>query len=158
MLLRVCGWSCVASTFGDPEPWYSGAVFFLFVLGAAATKDFADVVGDRAAGCNTWPVLYGAAGAARRIAPFLVLPWLLLPLGVLLPHPAGGALLAAHPLLLIALGPLLALYGLYLARLMLLRPDDLARVENHPSWVHMYRLMMCAQGGLVLAYLTGKGI
>ncbi|MAE69509.1 MAG: hypothetical protein CME06_03450 [Gemmatimonadetes bacterium] len=153
MLLRVCGWSCVALTFNDPEPWYAGAVFFLFLLGAAATKDFADIEGDRAAGCNTWPVVHGPAGAARRVAPFLLFPWLLLPLGVVLPHPSGGPLLAGNPLALTILGIALSVYGAYIARLMLVRPDELARSENHPSWVHMYALMMVAQIGLMVAYL-----
>ena len=48
MLLKVAGWSCVAPVFSDVEPWYLGSVFFLFLLGATTTKDFADVAGDAA--------------------------------------------------------------------------------------------------------------
>lgn len=153
LLLRLCGWSCVATAYRDPEPWFSGAVFLLFLLGAAATKDFADSPGDRAAGCRTWPVVHGPRGAARRIAPFLVLPWLILPLGAILRHPRGGPLLAPPAGLLCVLGVALATYGCYVAWLMLRRPDELTENENHPSWVHMYRMMMLAQLGLAAAYI-----
>src|SRR5439155_963547 len=44
LLLKVAGWSCVRD-FGRLEPWYIGAVFGLFLLGATTTKDFADVRG-----------------------------------------------------------------------------------------------------------------
>ena len=32
-------------------------------------------------------------------------------------------------------------------------PGSLALRENHPSWKHMYLMMMCAQIGFALAYL-----
>ena len=47
MLLKVAGWSSV-KTIGGLEPWYIGAIFGLFLLGATTTKDFADMEGDRA--------------------------------------------------------------------------------------------------------------
>ena len=34
-----------------------------------------------------------------------------------------------------------------------LGPEELARRENHPSWTHMYWMMMVAQCGFALAYL-----
>ena len=81
MLLKVAGWSTVKTIF-DPEPWFIGTIFGLFVLGASTTKDFADIEGDRAGGCQTLPILYGVKGAAWMIAPFFVLPFLLIPIGV----------------------------------------------------------------------------
>jgi hypothetical protein len=80
MLLKVAGWAMVASVF-YAEPWYIGAIFGLFLIGAAGTKDFADIEGDRAGGCKTLPILYGVKKAAWIIAPFFVFPWLLIPLG-----------------------------------------------------------------------------
>jgi 4-hydroxybenzoate polyprenyltransferase and related prenyltransferases len=66
------------------EPWVIGFLFFLFLLGAASTKDFSDVPGDRAGGCRTLPILYGNRKAVAIMSPFFVLPWLLLiPLGFL---------------------------------------------------------------------------
>ena len=31
--------------------------------------------------------------------------------------------------------------------------EDLAKVENHPSWTHMYLMMMAAQVGFDAAYV-----
>jgi geranylgeranylglycerol-phosphate geranylgeranyltransferase len=58
LLLKVAGWSTVKTVLGA-EPWFIGAIFGLFVLGASSTKDFADIEGDRADGCQTLPILYG---------------------------------------------------------------------------------------------------
>ena len=80
-LLKVCGWSCVGTVLADLEPWFIGSVFLFFLLGASATKDFSDMKGDAAAGCRTLPVRYGVRSAAYQIAPFFVLPWLLIPAG-----------------------------------------------------------------------------
>ena len=41
--------------------------------------------GDRAHGCITLPVRFGVARAAKIMAPFFVLPWLLIPLFTWLP-------------------------------------------------------------------------
>jgi 4-hydroxybenzoate polyprenyltransferase len=146
VLLKVAGWSTV-KTIVDPEPWYIGAVFGLFLLGAASTKDFADIAGDRADGCQTLPILYGVKKAAWMIAPSFVFPFLLIPLGV------ATGVLTGNPLLLNILGIFLVLYGAYTTWLLLRRPEELAETENHPSWTHMYRMMMVAQIGFAVAYL-----
>jgi len=154
-LLKVAGWSMVASVF-HVEPWFIGSIFFLFLVGAASTKDFSDMPGDAAAGCRTLPVRFGVSAAARMIAPFFVLPWLLMPLGVRLADPwnPGRTLLTGHKGVLTGLGCGLALWGIYTVYLILRDPEDLARVENHPSWTHMYLMMMAAQIGFAVAYLV----
>lgn len=154
-LLKVAGWSMVASI-AHLEPWLIGLVFFLFLLGASTTKDFSDMEGDRAAGCRTLPIRYGVGPAARMIAPFFVVPWLLLPLGAWTPNPLAPelSLLTGNPWLLSALGVLLVAWGAYTVRLVLADPEALARTENHPSWTHMYLMMMAAQVGLAVAYLV----
>lgn len=154
-LLKVAGWSMVASVF-HVEPWYIGAIFFLFLLGAASTKDFSDMEGDAAAGCRTLPIRFGVAPAARMIAPFFVFPWLLIPLGAWVRDPLAPehAILTGNPALLTALGLGLAVWGGYTVYLILKNPEDLARVENHPSWTHMYLMMMAAQVGFAVAYLV----
>lgn len=146
VLLKVAGWSTVKTILGI-EPWFIGAIFGLFLLGAASTKDFADIAGDRAGGCRTLPIQYGVKAAAWMIAPFFVLPFALIPIGVL------TGILTGNPTLLMILGPLLILYGLYTVYLLVRRPEDLATTENHPSWTHMYRMMMVAQVGFALAYV-----
>ena len=146
-LLKVAGWSMIASAF-HVEPWFIGAIFFLFLVGASSTKDFSDMRGDAAAGCRTLPIRYGVARAARMIAPFFVVPWLLLPIG------AWTSILTGNRWVLTALGILLSAWGAYTVRLILRNPDELARVENHPSWTHMYLMMMTAQVGFAVAYLV----
>jgi len=146
VLLKVAGWSTVKTILGA-EPWYIGAIFGLFLLGAASTKDFADIEGDRAGGCRTLPIAYGVKAAAWMIAPFFVAPFVLIPLGV------WGGVLTGNATLLMILGPALILYGIYTVYLLVRRPEDLATTENHPSWTHMYRMMMVAQLGFALAYV-----
>ncbi|HEX6736788.1 MAG TPA: UbiA family prenyltransferase [Vicinamibacteria bacterium] len=146
VLLKVAGWSTVKTIVGV-EPWYIGSIFGLFLLGAASTKDFADIEGDRAGGCTTLPILYGVKRAAWIIAPFFVFPFALIPLGV------WGGILTGNATLLVALGAGLVLYGIFTVYLLVRRPEDLATTENHPSWTHMYRMMMVAQIGFALAYV-----
>lgn len=153
-LLKVAGWSMAGSVL-HLEPWYIGAIFLLFLLGATSSKDFSDMEGDAAHGCRTLPIRHGVEKAARIIAPFFVLPWLLVPLGAGLPDPlGGGALLTGNPAALAILGLALAAWGAWTARLILIDPASLARSENHPSWTHMYLMMMFAQIGFAVAYLV----
>ena len=152
-LLKVAGWSMVGSVL-HLEPWFIGAIFMLFLLGATTSKDFSDMEGDAAHGCRTLPIRWGVERSARFIAPFFVLPWLLLPIGAFLPDPfEGGPILTGRPILLAILGLGLSIWGAWTARLILRDPGSLARSENHPSWKHMYLMMMCAQIGFALAYL-----
>jgi 4-hydroxybenzoate polyprenyltransferase len=154
-LLKVAGWSFVATVL-CAEAWAIGGVFALFLLGATSTKDFSDMEGDRAHGCITLPLRFGVRRAAWIIAPFFVIPWLLIPLLARMPDPAsasGGALLTGNRTLLTVLGLGLAAWGSYAARLLLRNPDELASTENHPAWTHMYLLLMAAQAGFAVAYL-----
>jgi 4-hydroxybenzoate polyprenyltransferase len=153
-LLKVAGWSMVAHVF-SVEPWYIGSVIMLFLLGAASTKDFSDIEGDRAGGCETLPIKYGVRKATWIIAPAFVLPWILIPIGAYLPDPMNRAhpILTGNPLLLTILGISLVLWGSYTAWLLVRNPDELTATENHPSWRHMYLMMMWAQIGFALAYV-----
>ena len=154
MLLKVAGWA-MAGYIWHAEPWFIGAIFMIFLLGASSTKDFADIEGDRAGGCRTLPILYGVRKAAFMIAPFFVIPWVLMPLGAYIPDPKNPAhpILTGDPTLLTILGVILTIWGIYTVYLILRDPEELARVENHPSWSHMYMMMMAAQIGFALAYL-----
>jgi 4-hydroxybenzoate polyprenyltransferase len=146
VLLKVAGWSSVKTAVGF-EPWFLGAIFGLFLLGATTTKDFADMDGDRKGGCRTLPIQFGVTRAAWMISPSFVLPFLMIPVG------AWAGILTGNFWLLQALGAFMTAYGLYVCYLMLRRPDDLAVEENHVSWAHMYRMMFVAQIGFALAYL-----
>jgi 4-hydroxybenzoate polyprenyltransferase len=146
-LLKVAGWTMVARA-TVAEPWFIGAIFMLFLLGAASTKDFSDIEGDRAGGCRTLPIAFGVKRAAWMIAPFFVFPWLLMPVGA-----ATGILTGNHTALTI-LGIALSLWGVFCVYLIVRNPDELTATENHPSWRHMYLMMMTAQIGFAIAYLV----
>jgi 4-hydroxybenzoate polyprenyltransferase len=146
VLLKVAGWSSVKTILGA-EPWYIGAIFGLFLLGASTTKDFADMEGDARGRCRTLPIIYGVRRAAWMISPSFVIPFLMI---------GGGAwtgILTGNFILLQALAAVMTAYGIYVCYLMLRRPEDLAIDENHVSWAHMYRMMFVAQIGFALAYL-----
>jgi 4-hydroxybenzoate polyprenyltransferase len=146
VLLKIAGWSSVRTMLGV-EPWYIGAIFGLFLLGATTTKDFADMDGDRRGGCRTLPIQYGVRRAAWMISPSFVVPFMMINVG------AALHILTGNFWLLQLLGAVMTGYGIYVLYLMLRRPEDLAVEENHVSWAHMYRMMFVAQIGFALAYL-----
>jgi 4-hydroxybenzoate polyprenyltransferase len=146
VLLKVAGWSAVKTVLGA-EPWFIGAIFGLFLLGASTTKDFADMEGDARGGCRTLPIIYGVRRAAWMISPSFVLPFLMISAG------AFAGVLTGNFFLLQLLSVVMTLYGVFVCYLMLRRPEDLAVEENHVSWAHMYRMMFVAQVGFALAYL-----
>ena len=146
VLLKVAGWSAVKTSAGV-EPWFIGAIFGLFLLGASTTKDFADMEGDARGGCRTLPIIYGVQRAAWMISPSFILPFLMIAAGT------WFRILTGHATLLYLLSLVMTLYGGYVCYLMLRRPEDLAVEENHVSWAHMYRMMFVAQVGFALSYL-----
>jgi geranylgeranylglycerol-phosphate geranylgeranyltransferase len=146
ILLKVAGWSSVKTIVGV-EPWYIGAIFGLFLLGASTTKDFADMEGDARGGCRTLPIIYGVRRAAWMISPSFVVPFLMISVG------SWTGVLTGNFILMQALAFGMTAYGLYVCYLMLRRPEDLAVEENHVSWAHMYRMMFVAQIGFALAYV-----
>jgi len=146
VLLKVAGWSAVKTIVGT-EPWFIGAIFGLFLLGASTTKDFADMEGDARGGCRTLPIIYGVRRAAWMISPSFVVPFIMIAIGT------RAGILTGTPALLYLLSIVMTVYGLYVCYLMLRRPEDLAVEENHVSWAHMYRMMFVAQVGFALSYL-----
>ena len=146
-LLKVAGWTMVARA-TTLEPWFIGSIFMFFLLGAASTKDFSDIEGDRAGGVRTLPIAIGIRRAAYVIAPFFVLPWLLMPVG------AALGILTGNRVALEILGVVLATWGMYTVWLIVRNPDELTATENHPSWRHMYLMMMAAQVGFAIAYVV----
>ena len=146
VLLKVAGWSAVKTIVGI-EPWFIGAIFGLFLLGASTTKDFADMEGDARGGCRTLPIVYGVRRAAWMISPSFVLPFLMISAGAFM------GILTGNFILLQLLSATMTAYGAYVCYLMLRRPEELAVEENHVSWAHMYRMMFVAQVGFALAYV-----
>src|SRR5260221_312580 len=93
------------------------------------------------------PLVFGVRKAAYIIAPFFVFPWLLMPLG------AHLHILTGNPLALEIVGFTLSVWGVYTLWLIVRNPDELTSTENHPSWRHMYLMMMAAQIGFAVAYV-----
>jgi 4-hydroxybenzoate polyprenyltransferase len=146
-LLKVAGWAAVATVLNSIEPWYIGLIYFLFLFGATTTKDFADIAGDRKAGCVTLPIRYGVAASARIISPFFILPWLIMALGVFL------RILSGEPWAILALSLLMLVWGFQVAYWINRDPGSLLHEgENHPSWRQMYWMMMVGHLGLAAAY------
>jgi len=106
----VAGWSAV-KTIAGVEPWYIGAIFGLFLLGATTTKDFADMEGDRRGGCRTLPIEYGVRRAAWMISPSFVVPFAMIAAGAWL------RVLTGNFWLLQLLGAVMTGYGLYVCYL-----------------------------------------
>ncbi len=145
-LLIIAGWSAVKPIW-FAEVWFIAGIFFLFILGASTTKDFADMEGDAKYGCRTLPVIFGVRRAAWIIAPFFVVPFGLIYLGLSL------GILRGQALALSILAGILVIWGAYIVRLILRDPERLATESNHPSWKHMYLLMIVSQIGFAFSYL-----
>lgn len=172
LLLAAAGWTLVAPA-NAPDPWVIGMVPALFLLGAATTKDFADMEADRADGVRTLPVVLGPDRATRVMTPFLVFPFITLAgfgasRGLGLFHPVDamdestrrlmvpgfldGTFDAANGWVLAALGLVLTIWGWIISRLLRRDPHALTTTENHPSWRHMYLLMLTYYAGVAASY------
>ena len=151
-LLKVAGWGTLAPVFSDREPWILGGMFFLFILGAAPTKDFEDMRGDARHGANSLPLQFGPARAAKLMAPFYVLPWVIL---MVLPwiDLDGRPLLSVSKTGALIVGALLTVHGAFSAwRLVTLAAVGEGRLPRR-VWRNLYLLMMEAQIGLAVLYL-----
>jgi len=147
LLLVVAGWAAGGGAL-RPEAWLLGGVAFLYIFGAATTKDFGDVEGDHATGCVTLPILWGARRAARFVAPFLVLPFLVYPVAAQLGWLAGGTVAWT------VLGIGLATLGACAALLLMRNPAPPENGSPHASWGLMYLQLTIAPIGaaVILVY------
>ena len=117
---------------------------FIYLVGATTSKDCTDMEGDGKFGMRTLPVEYGPNKAALITGPFFIIPFILIPVGVL-----RGHLIPEVNLLL----PL-SVWGLYV--MVLLQNHALERdpnFENSPVWKHMYLMLFALQLGFPLVYL-----
>ncbi len=146
LLVPVAGWSLLAPAWAS-DPWVLGACACVFLLGAASTKDFTDVDGDRAYGCRTWPILYGTRGAARRMTPFVVGAFGLLPAAAYL---GGLSIPVPHAAVLAVV---LMLLGVRASWLLLHDPNAVSnRSGNHPAWRWMYITLLVFFVGAAAVY------
>jgi chlorophyll/bacteriochlorophyll a synthase len=135
------------SIFGDPLssiPWTIGFIFFVFLVGAATTKDFTDIPGDSAYGVRTLPVVIGVNRAATVTAAFFVIPIGFIAVAVYF------QLLYPNAWFLILLGIWGAIVFKNTKEWAEARGDSL---ENNPLWVHMYALMMALALGFAVTFV-----
>ncbi len=148
LLLAPAGWSLLAPL-DVADPWLIGAVPAMFLVGAASTKDFADMEADQANGVVTLPILLGPSRATRIMWPFLWLPFLGL---------AAVSFFAVKGIrsdVQFLLGLALAVWGWRIGRMLVRDPEAMTNTENHPSWRHMYGLMLCYYAGIWVSYSLG---
>lgn len=147
LLLPVVGWLIVhPDKIAHPTPWAIGSILFLYVIGAASTKDYADMKGDEACGARTLPVVLGIKRSAWVISPSFIVPFLLIPVYI------SKGLLDSQTFPL----TFLSIWGIYIAWLILRKPESLALEGNHPSWKHMYLLTMATQLGFLASYIIAS--
>jgi len=150
LLLVVAGWA-VGGGFARPEAWILGGLAWVYIFGAATTKDFADTEGDRATGCMTLPLLWGPRRAARFVAPFLVVPYALYPVCAAAGWLPGGVAPWT------ALGGGLALLGAAAAVLLTRDPLPPPGGRPHPAWGLMYLQYTASHLGVALVLATTSG-
>lgn len=140
----LAGWSI----FGDPTnptPWVIGGILCIYLVGATTSKDFTDVEGDSKYGMRTLPVVYGPKRAALISGPFFIVPFILIPIGVL-----RGHLIEAANYLLI-----LVVWGAYVMWLLQTHATERdPNFENSPVWKHMYLMLFALQLGFAGVYLA----
>jgi len=145
LLLVVAGWAA-GGGFERREAWILGGLAWFYIFGAATTKDFADVEGDRATGCMTLPILWGPKPAARFVAPFLVIPFLCYPAFAAAGWLPGGVVPWA------LLGGVLAAMGAAAAALLLKNPLPPADGRPHRAWGIMYAQLAAAHLGAAVLF------
>lgn len=147
-LLKVAGWAAVATVLDSWEPWFIGFIYFIFLLGATTTKDFADIEGDRAAGCLTLPVKYGVKKSVLLISPAFLLPWVVMALG------AVFGILTGNEAAILLLSAVMFAWGACIVKMIRRNSQQLVRAgKNHPAWRQMYWMMMVGHLGLAGAYV-----
>jgi 4-hydroxybenzoate polyprenyltransferase len=143
MLGFVAGWSIFGNPF-NTTPWVIGLIMGIYLIGAVTTKDFTDIKGDRKFGMRTLPVVYGKQKAIALSVPFFVIPFVLIPIGIM-----RGYLIESSMYL-----TLLIIWGIYIV-ILLYRYGDVpdAKFENTSVWIHMYLMLMALQIGFCLIYI-----
>jgi chlorophyll synthase/bacteriochlorophyll c synthase len=140
----LAGWAI----FGDPShptPWVIGGILFIYLVGSTTSKDFTDLKGDRKFGMKTLPVVYGSKRSALIAGPFFIIPFILIPVGVL-----RGHLIESANYLLI-----LVVWGAYVMWLLMTHATERdPNFENSPAWKHMYLMLFALQLGFASVYLA----
>jgi 4-hydroxybenzoate polyprenyltransferase len=144
MLGFLAGWTIFGDP-TDPTPWVIGSILFIYLVGATTSKDFTDAEGDAKYGMMTLPVVYGPQRAALISGPFFIVPFILIPVGVL----QGYLVVTANYML-----PMVG-WGAYVMWLLQNHATERdPNFENSPAWKHMYLMLFALQLGFAGVYLA----
>jgi len=143
MLGFVAAWSVVADP-TDLVPWVLGALMMIYLIGAQNSKDYTDVLGDKAAGIITPVIKHGPALTTLFSLPFLLVPGVAITyLGSIDFIPEAG----------MYLGALILFCGALTAHLMVdHRGMDFEKLENSPAWGVMYLTLLVMMMGYAVIF------
>jgi len=141
MLGILAGWSVFGNPW-EPLPLLVGGLATIFLVGGMTTKDIVDEKADRLVGVSTLVNVFGIRRAAIISFPFLIAPFVLIPLLI----DAGWLELYLWPLSLLMLGSLFIFY------LMFRGDQESETLENIHAWSVMYSVYMFYALGF--AFLT----
>jgi 4-hydroxybenzoate polyprenyltransferase len=146
----VAAWSIFGNVipWEEPTPWVIGLIFGIYLMGAVTTKDFTDIKGDKKYGMNTLPVVMGMRGSIIFSAPFFVIPFVLIPIGI------WRGLLIAETMGI----SIFIIWGVYIIFLLTFASDETdPTFENSPVWKHMYLMLMAMQLSFCVVYIMYAG-
>lgn len=143
----VAAWSIFDQTIHpleEPTPWAIGLLFGIYLMGAVTTKDFTDIEGDSKYRMNTLPVVMGLKGSIMFSAPFFVIPFILIPIGVWRGHLIPETMAIS----------IFIVWGVYIIYLLAYTAtEEDTTFENSPVWKHMYLMMIALQLSFCLVYV-----
>jgi len=129
MLGILAAWSVFGSEymFSEPTPWVIGLIATTYLIGGMSTKDITDSEADKKTGTRTMINTFGTRKTAIMCFPFMIAPFLLIPIFIDL-NLIDGYLM---PLTLIAAFSVLILY-------LMARKTESKTLENVHAWSIMY--------------------
>ncbi|UCH87984.1 MAG: UbiA prenyltransferase family protein [Thermoplasmata archaeon] len=143
----VAAWSIFDKTilpWEEPTPWVIGLLFGIYLMGAVTTKDFTDIKGDKKYGMNTLPVVLGMKNSILFSAPFFVLPFILIPIGIWRGHLIPETMVIS----------IFIIWGVYIIFLLIYSADTIdTKFENSPVWKHMYLMLVAMQLSFCVIYI-----
>jgi len=131
MLGILAGWSVFGNPW-EPLPLMIGGLATLYLIGGMTTKDIVDEKADRLVGVHTLVNMFGVRRAAIISFPFLISPFVLIPLLI----DRGFLEVYLWPLTLLMIGSLLIFY------LMFRGDEESQTLENIHAWSVMYFVYM----------------
>ena len=144
MLGILAAWSVFGDPF-SPTPLIIGGIATVYLIGGMATKDIVDREADRRTGVHTLINTYGIKKTALICFPFMLFPFLFIPIFI-----NYGLEPYLWPLILTVLPTFLILY-------LMIRPKESQTLENVHAWSIMYiQYIIFAMGFSLLTIFSSE--